>query len=201
MPSLDARVRELATIEQSVPRQLVHGDFHLGQVLVAQTDAYLIDFEGEPLRDAEQRQAPDTIYKDLAGMLRSFDYAASVAASTAALAPTALDNYSNAPPADSPPSSSASRHDALLTRFRTLASDAFLSGYREARTDTVALSPDQEQSLLSLAQLEKSAYEVCYEAAHRPSWLPVPLTALIAMGHELLLSPTPRQDGISGGSA
>jgi len=191
LPRLDARIRAIASLERRVPRQRVHGDFHLGQVLVVQTDAYLIDFEGEPLRDMEQRQAPDTIYKDLAGMMRSFDYAASVAARTAALSPTALESGSGPGPTEATANTAVNRHDALLTRFRDQAYSTFLSGYRDARAESVPLSSDEEHSLLALAQLEKAAYEVCYEATHRPSWLPVPLEALAALGHELLSS-TPR---------
>lgn len=193
-PRLEACIRELAVIEHGVPCQSVHGDFHLGQVLVVQTDAYLIDFEGEPLRDAEQRQAPSTVYKDLAGMLRSFDYAASVAARATALAPISPEGP-GAPPADALAGTVSSHHDVLLGRFRALAATAFLDGYREARSDGTALPPDQEQSLLALAQLEKAAYEVCYEAAHRPDWLPVPLAALAELGRELLLSAALRKEG------
>ncbi|MVW79881.1 maltose alpha-D-glucosyltransferase [Bordetella sp. 02P26C-1] len=197
-PRLETRIRDIAALEQNVPRQPVHGDFHLGQVLVVQTDAYLIDFEGEPLRDADARQAPDTVYKDLAGLLRSFDYAASVGARTTALAPAAPET-TGAPPADALAGTMTSRHDALLCRFRTLASEAFLQGYREARTPTAEISAQDEAALLSLAQLEKAAYEVCYEAAHRPTWIPVPLAALAELGRELLLSAAVRDDSAAGG--
>jgi maltose alpha-D-glucosyltransferase/alpha-amylase len=197
-PRLQARIREIAALEHKVPRQAVHGDFHLGQVLVVQTDAYLIDFEGEPLRDAQQRQAPDTVYKDLAGLLRSFDYAASVAARNSALAPAAPET-TGAPPADALAGTMTSRHDSLLCRFRTLASEAFLQGYRDARTPTAEISAQDEAALLSLAQLEKAAYEVCYEAAHRPTWMPVPLSALVELGRGLLLTAAMRDDSATGG--
>lgn len=197
---LDACIREHAKLEKRVARQPVHGDFHLGQVLVVQTDAYLIDFEGETLSDAQQRGAANTVYKDLAGMLRSFDYAACVAARNSAASPSVPEGP-GAPPSDALAGTVTSRHDALLSRFRAMASSAFLEGYREGLTDEVALTKEQEQSLLALAQLEKAAYEVCYEAAHRPSWLPVPLAALAEIGRELLMSAALRNADTSGGTA
>lgn len=183
--ALASRLRRLAGWAGSAPTLRVHGDFHLGQVLVAQADAYLIDFEGEPLRDAAERAAADTVYKDLAGMLRSFDYAAALAA---------RDRAMPAPPAEAdgtPPAAlvaGAPQQDALLERFRARAGQAFLEGYRQARPDSLALPPEAESSLLALAQFEKAAYEVCYEAAHRPDWLSLPLAALAEMGRGLLLS-------------
>ena len=183
--ALASRLRRLAGWAVGAPTLRVHGDFHLGQVLVAQADAYLIDFEGEPLREAAERAAADTVYKDLAGMLRSFDYAAALAA---------RDRAMPAPPAEAdgtPPAAlvqGAPQQDALLERFRARAGQAFLEGYRQARPDSLALPPEAESSLLALAQFEKAAYEVCYEAAHRPDWLPLPLAALAEMGRGLLLS-------------
>lgn len=190
-PRIEARIAELATLESQEDRQAVHGDFHLGQVLVAQADAWLIDFEGEPLRAVDERHAADTVYKDLAGMLRSFDYAASVAAQSAASAHP-VPETPGTPPADALAGTLNSRYDSLLGRFRQLAGSALLDGYRQARGEPAVAG--HEQALLRLAQLEKAAYEVCYEAAHRPGWLPVPLASLAELGRELLLSAALRDE-------
>jgi maltose alpha-D-glucosyltransferase/alpha-amylase len=83
---------------------------------------------------------------------------------------------------DTPPASL----DALLERFQARAGAAFLAGYRQARPDSLALDEAHELALLVLAQFEKAAYEVCYEAAHRPDWLPVPVKALGRLATTLL---------------
>jgi maltose alpha-D-glucosyltransferase/alpha-amylase len=191
--SLKHAVRRTCPLEAAAFRLRVHGDFHLGQVLVSQADAYLIDFEGEPLSDSSSRRALSTAYKDLGGMLRSFDYAAALAKREVVVPAPAAELATNpAGPAapgvqggslrDTPPASL----DALLERFQTRAGAAFLAGYRQARPDSLALDETHESALLVLAQFEKAAYEVCYEAAHRPDWLPVPVKALARLATTLL---------------
>ncbi len=188
--TLASRVDEAARRAPGAMRLRVHGDLHLGQILVSQADAYLIDFEGEPLNAADQRRQAATIYKDLAGMLRSFDYAAAVARRDIAV-PNVTETPPAAPPgpgqaeaaAGPPPAASP---DELLATFRARAGEAFLAGYRDARSPELALDDETESLLLTIAQLEKAAYEVRYEAVHRPEWLPIPLNALVRIAGALL---------------
>jgi len=177
----------MAQAEAGVLCLRTHGDFHLGQVLVAQADAYLIDFEGEPASSLKSRRALASPYRDVAGMLRSFDYAAATMARTDAIGGPA-DANAGAGETPGAPAAAAELRDALLARFRQRAAEAFLQGYRDARASVLIPSEDQEASLLALAQLEKAAYEVSYEAAHRPDWISIPLCALTELARNLLLS-------------
>jgi maltose alpha-D-glucosyltransferase/alpha-amylase len=142
----------------------IHGDLHLGQVLVTAGDVVIVDFEGEPLRTLEQRREKDSRWRDVAGMLRSFDYAAAMAASDTDLRRTEAGE---------------ARADELVDRFRQAAVDAFLAGYAQE-----GLAEDT--GLLDLFLLEKAAYEVMYEAANRPDWLYVPARGLCAVAERLL---------------
>ena len=150
----------------------IHGDFHLGQVLVAGDDAYIIDFEGEPARPLEQRRALNSPLRDVAGLLRSFAYAAAAAA----------------PGRVAASESTTERRQALLRLFQDEAAAAFLGAYRAVLADAEPrwVSADAEEPLLDLFLLEKAAYEVRYEAANRPTWLPIPLAGLRAIAGRLL---------------
>jgi maltose alpha-D-glucosyltransferase/alpha-amylase len=160
---LSARIVALASTSVGAQRTRIHGDLHLGQVLIAGGDVMIIDFEGEPARPLEQRRAKQLPLRDVAGMLRSFDYAA---------ARVGRDLPTTAP------SAQAKAH-AGLERFRSLAAEAFLAGYAEGGGQI-------DGPLLDLLQLEKSAYEVVYEAANRPDWIEVPLRGLAALAQRLL---------------
>jgi maltose alpha-D-glucosyltransferase/alpha-amylase len=138
----------------------IHGDLHLGQVLVANGDVYIIDFEGEPAKPVAQRRAKNHRLRDVAGMLRSFDYAGAV------VKRKSLANQAHV--AD--PS-----RDAFLDSFVERATQCFLSGYHEAFPPQDEV---REQNLLRLFLIEKAAYEVAYEAANRPTWIDVPLHGL-----------------------
>ena len=94
----------------------MHGDFHLGQVLVAQGDAVIVDFEGEPARPLEERRAKGSPLRDVAGLLRCFDYAAAVAVATEA------SGAATAAPIE--------RRAALFQRWQREAAAAFLEAYR-----------------------------------------------------------------------
>ncbi len=150
-PAITARFADSfgsASNEARVTR--IHGDYHLGQLLARSSGGFsVIDFEGEPARPLAERRVPASPLRDVAGMLRSLDYAASTAARSGPL-------------------------DAA--QWVTAARDAFLGSY--------ATIPDEERGLLDAFELEKALYEVRYEAANRPGWLALPLTAV-----ERLLGP------------
>ncbi len=143
----------------------IHGDLHLGQALVAQGDVIFIDFEGEPARPLSERRAHSSPLRDVAGMLRSFDYAAAtiIAAGGAGQDDTAL-----------------ARKRGIVERFRQNANKAFITAYQEASAPIAHhwTQTHSARDLLNLFLIEKAAYEICYEAANRPAWLNVPLFGL-----------------------
>ena len=149
-----------------------HGDFHLGQVLVAESDAYLIDFEGEPARDLAERRAKSSPLRDVAGLLRSLSY----------LSATADLEQDVVVDADQ-----ARRHE-LVALFRQEAEQAFRERYFEAVAIAPALNMDgpTREALLDLFLLEKAAYEIAYEARNRPKWLPIPLEGFSAISMRLM---------------
>lgn len=129
--------------------QRIHGDYHLGQVLeVPHRGWVLVDFEGEPLRPLTERTHPDLALRDVAGMLRSFDYAAG---------------------------SWEQMHPGRSAReWADRARTAFLEGYaKESGRD-----PRDDAVLLDALELDKALYEVVYEARNRPTWLTIPTTAI-----------------------
>jgi len=184
--ALLAQIRKRAARIEGSLRIRIHGDLHLGQTLVAQTDAYLIDFEGEPARALAERRGKAHPMRDVAGMLRSFDYAA---ASVPGLAAIGADTPAGAQAPQAPAEQALrQRRDSLLARFRQSAGDAFLGAYREAAASSPDLTArsESQSALLELALLEKAAYEIVYEAAHRPDWLAVPVTGLIDLAGPML---------------
>lgn len=143
----------------------VHGDLHLGQVLVVQGDAYLIDFEGEPSRPLEERRAKLSPYKDVGGVLRSFDYAAAMILRSAA------GDLSDA---------ARQARQRVARQYLQQSRQAFVEAYGMATAAMPHAWEDAqgEQAALELFTLEKAAYEIIYEAENRPSWLAVPLHGL-----------------------
>src|ERR1700761_2450832 len=143
----------LGKITEPVPAQRVHGDYHLGQVMRTDSGWILLDFEGEPATPLAQRRARSSPLRDVAGMLRSFEYAARF---------QLLTN----PDADQ-------LHDAA-SEWSRRNSNAFCAGYAEGG----GLDPVANEVLLRALTLDKAVYEVMYEARHRPSWLQIPLESL-----------------------
>ena len=142
----------------------VHGDYHLGQVLLADNDFYIIDFEGEPSRSLAQRRRRISPYKDVAGMLRSFSYAAAFVLKKNP--PATDENFGKA--------------IGLLDRWNEAATRSFLEGYREEAGEIDILP-------LEFFLLEKALYEIVYEAQHRPDWLDIPVDGVLRiLGKEQL---------------
>ncbi|WKZ87911.1 maltose alpha-D-glucosyltransferase [Ralstonia pickettii] len=166
----------------------IHGDFHLGQVLVAQGDAFLIDFEGEPSRPVEERRRKTSPLRDVAGLMRSLDYV--------------VGAMRQGPEHVAGPAQERRNH--LLERFRAASTERFLEAYAAAIRGPDLNAPDQpvvDFHLLDLFLLEKAAYEVNYEASNRPTWLPIPLEGFTRVARRLLhADPTsPAAEDSTGG--
>ena len=146
-------------------RTRIHGDLHLGQMLVTGSDVMMIDFEGEPARPLAERRGKDLALRDVAGVLRSFDYASAVARRSAA----GRRRYRG-----------GADQRALRRVPRSHAAALFLSGY-SGRPTMRTIDP-----LLDVFLLEKAAYEVAYEAANRPDWIGVPVSGLARAAGRLL---------------
>jgi maltose alpha-D-glucosyltransferase/alpha-amylase len=147
-----------------------HGDFHLGQVLIAKDDAYILDFEGEPRRTLQERRAKAPPARDVAGFLRSIDYAACAAL-------------------DRAPDLSAEERAAVTEKLRgwvTALSEAYWQSYRETIGNNRLWPTDKAQAhaLLDRFLLEKVFYEIEYELTNRPAWAHIPLEATVRMLQE-----------------
>ncbi len=151
---LSNRIGRVADLAPSGQRTRIHGDYHLGQVLVTEDDVAIIDFEGEPRRPLAARRAKTAPLRDVAGMIRSLDYAArSVIAA-----------------------------DGAADDWRRQAVKTYLGAYAAAvEGDPSQPEPELGHALLDLFLVQKAAYEIGYELANRPGWAHLPLAGLVAL--------------------
>lgn len=155
--SLRSFYRELVRLGGALPGQRIHGDYHLGQVLAADGHWVVIDFEGEPAVPLARRLGFAPALRDVAGMLRSFDYA------------------SRQPFMDG----TGQRHTDEATRMRAQTwardcQDAFCDGYSSAGGSDL----HETSHVLTAFLMQKAVYEAVYEARHRPGWINIPMSAI-----------------------
>ena len=174
--SIAAAVRALGESGRGMLMTRIHGDFHLGQVLVASGDAHIIDFEGEPATPITERRAKTSPLRDVAGLLRSIDYVGATLIDRRAIRAVPVDE---------------AQRDQLIDRFRARASTSFLRAYWEAGASS---SGAAARALLDLFLIEKAAYEITYEVANRPTWIGVPLAGMA----RLVARITEKETGVRG---
>jgi maltose alpha-D-glucosyltransferase / alpha-amylase len=167
--NLDARLRPLIDRRIGGMRIRIHGDFHAGQTLDTGRDIMLIDFEGEPGRPLSERRLKRPALTDVAGMIRSYHYAA--------FGPVVERRLRGADPAEL----------EIVSRWAELwygwVAPAFLGGYREATADATFLPASDSEFVIMLDALllQKAAYELRYELNSRPDWAGIPLEGLAAL--------------------
>ena len=160
---VDQRVLDVYRAVRDVepgPALRIHGDLHLGQTLRTDTGWYVLDFEGEPARPIEERRRPSSPLRDVAGMLRSFHYAAQVV----------LREHGKVDDPELVELAEAwERHNA----------ERFLAGYEGyGEVDRVLPPPDARHVVRRAFELDKAVYEVGYELGHRPDWVEIPRSAV-----------------------
>jgi maltose alpha-D-glucosyltransferase/alpha-amylase len=162
------RFRKLENMRFDGLKIRIHGDYHLGQVLSVKNDFVILDFEGEPARPLAERRAKHSPVKDVAGMLRSFSYAAQVS----------LLNLASRRPDES------NRVEPWVRVLERWTSAMFLKAYLETAAGTPLLPPDRGQirTLLESYLLDKALYELLYELNNRPAWIRIPLTEILTPG-------------------
>jgi maltose alpha-D-glucosyltransferase/alpha-amylase len=163
------RFRRLEDLDVTPKATRVHGDYHLGQVLRVKDDFVILDFEGEPGRPLSDRRMLQSPLKDVAGMVRSFSYAAQVG----------YLNFVGRHPRDAAPLEPWAR------LWEACVSSSFLCSYREAvaGSDIAPKASEEFGVLLDAFVLDKALYELHYELNNRPAWIRIPLLGILALCH------------------
>jgi maltose alpha-D-glucosyltransferase / alpha-amylase len=161
------RFRQLSATEVHALRTRIHGDYHLGQVLRAKGDFIILDFEGEPARSLAERRTKQSPLKDVAGMLRSFSYAAF----------SALMKYTSRRPED------FQRLEPWAQLWEQSVASAFLRTYCETAkgVEVIPSEPMLFQQLLEAYVIDKAFYELVYELNNRPTWVLIPLIGILGL--------------------
>jgi len=159
------RIRSTPRLEFVASRIRVHGDYHLGQVLLSEGDFYILDFEGEPARPLSERRLKQSPLKDVAGMIRSFGYAAYAA----------LFAHTASRPSE------LARLEPWARIWQLCSSSAFLGAYFAAVAGAlfVPTAPAERDGLLELFVIDKMLTELSYELNNRPDWARIPLRGLL----------------------
>ena len=156
-------------VVKTVVKTRHHGDYHLGQVLVVNNDFQILDFEGEPARSLAERRAKNSPLRDVAGMLRSFNYAGRSA--LAGVADGQTERLATAEP--------------WVRRWEGEARGAFLEGYVEGVGDAASYpEPGEARALIELFTIEKALYEIRYELDNRPDWVGIPVRGILDLMQE-----------------
>jgi maltose alpha-D-glucosyltransferase/alpha-amylase len=161
--AIEAAITAATITPAGAVKTRIHGDLHLGQILIARDDVMIVDFEGEPLRSLEERRMKASPVADVAGMLRSYAYAAA----TASRADERLG--------------AGKRTVEIARLWQNLVSEAFRTAYDEGTRGTPVFMEDQATrgALLDLHLLRKALYEIEYEASHRPDWIDIPVAGVL----------------------
>jgi trehalose synthase-fused probable maltokinase len=165
VPAIDEKFARASEVSDAGLKIRVHNDYHLGQVLLTGRGWMILDFEGEPARSLEERRSKQSPFKDVAGMLRSFNYAA-----TAVLFER-----------DRPGSDEWKRLEPWAEEWERIARDRFLAAYlTRGQTEGRFLPADRDTwaLLIDAFEIDKAVYEIEYEQAHRPDWVRIPLRGL-----------------------
>ena len=163
--AVSERIQACSSEGQQGVKTRFHGDYHLGQVLVSRNDFLIIDFEGEPARSFEERRAPSSPLRDVAGMVRSFNYARWTALRRSAQSADEL-----------------AKLEPLARDWEAKTRTAFLTAYMDRMAmEGVTQALDSRSGLFALFELEKAMYELRYELNNRADWVQVPLQGILSL--------------------
>jgi maltose alpha-D-glucosyltransferase/alpha-amylase len=161
------RIREIAKMKIEAVKTRHHGDYHLGQVLVSNNDFQIIDFEGEPARPLEERRKKHSPLRDVAGMVRSFNYAAHAALQN--VSAERMGNYDEM--------------RGWAADWERRVRETFLEGYQGGVRGCPSYPENEEhaEALIELFTLEKALYEIRYELDNRPDWVGIPVRGILGL--------------------